>query len=148
MIYTMPAYLLVDSDMLPEVFRKVMEAKMLLASSRAKNASEAAKMVGISRSAFYKYKDSVHLPSNRVDSEVATYYMTLEDRPGVLSSVLSEIYRNQANILTVNQNIPMDGVAVVSISARVNEADIQSEKLTQCLKQIPGVVDIKRALPR
>ncbi|MEA5010730.1 MAG: ACT domain-containing protein [Angelakisella sp.] len=134
--------LLVDSCVLPEVFQKVVEAKRLLAVGKAKNLSDAAKMAGISRSAMYKYKDYVFMHNENIDENVVTMTTNLEDRPGVLSALINELSRCGANILTVNQNIPVDGVAPVSISARLDR-DASSTDLVARLEQLPGVVEVR-----
>lgn len=129
--------------MLPEVFGKVMQAKMYLARGKAKNASQAAQMAGISRSAFYKYKDSVFLYDERMNENIVSFCLTLEDRPGVLSNMLTELYRIGANVITVNQNIPVDGVAIVSISIRTNDATRSRSEVLTMLEKLEGVVDAK-----
>ena len=134
--------LLVAEDVLPTVFGRVVEAKRLLAVGRAKNLSEAAKLAGISRSALYKYKDHVFLYNENIDQSVVTISVYLEDRPGVLSALLDRFSRQGANILTVNQNIPADGVAPVSISARL-ESSGGTEELLERLGDVDGVVEVK-----
>ena len=111
--------LLVDSSVLPEVFLRVVEAKRMLAVGQVRSLSEAAKAAGISRSALYKYKDCVFVHNEALDDQVITLSARLEDRPGVLSGLLNSLSEQQGNILTVNQNIPVDGVAAVSVSARL-----------------------------
>lgn len=134
--------LLVDTAVLPEVYGKVVEAKRLLAVGRVKNLSEAAKKAGISRSALYKYKDYVFMYNAGLEQNVVTLSATLEDRPGVLSGLINAVTRAGANILTVNQNIPSDGVAPVSVSAQL-EGGVQPEDLLRQLRLIEGVVEIK-----
>ena len=136
-------YLLVETKVLPEVFGKVVQAKRLLAQGKAANLSEAAKLAGISRSALYKYKDSVHSYDEGVSQRSITISATLEDRPGVLSSLLGELYRLGANILTVNQNIPSDGVAHVSISLCTDPAGSTQEELIVQVGKLPGIVGVK-----
>lgn len=134
--------LLVDTTVLPEVYLKVVEAKRLLAVGKVKNLSEAAKEAGISRSALYKYKDYVFMHNAGLEQNVVTLSATLEDRTGVLSALINAVSRGGANILTVNQNIPSDGVAPVSVSARL-AAGAQPEELLQQLRLVDGVVEIK-----
>lgn len=141
-MHEIPKYLLVDMKVLPDVFYKVVHAKKLIAQGRAKSSSEAAKMAGISRSAFYKYKDSVYLYENLNSQRVANLYVTLEDEPGALSSLLGELYRIGANIVTVNQNIPVDGVAPVSISCRIKQEQ-DDDELIRTIHALPGVVDVR-----
>ena len=136
-------FLLVEAKVLPEVFLRVMEAKMLLAQGKAKNASQAAQMAGVSRSAFYKYKDSLYLYDERMSENITTLHLTLEDRPGVLSLVLGELYRAGANVITVNQNIPVDGVALVSISVRTNGKSQSRSEILEMLGSLEGIVEAK-----
>ena len=137
-------YFIVNADVLPEVFAKVVEAKHLLSKAKAKNSSEACRMVGISRSAYYKYKDNVQLYEDEKNGELNTLSLKLSDEPGVHSRVLQKLYEMGANILTVNQNIPVDMVAVVTISARINQNEISSEELIRSLEACYGVISIKR----
>ena len=105
-------FILLESSVVPDVFIKVLEAKRLLAEGEAKSATQAAKTAGISRSAFYKYKDSVFSYGKGSGGSILTVSATLKDRAGVLSGLLLEFYKAGANILTVNQNIPTGGAPV------------------------------------
>ena len=127
-------YILVDSEVLPEVFHKVLQAKNLLAKGTAKSSSEACKMVDISRGAFY---------DERMSNEIITFQLLLEDEPGILSQVLTCLYAVRANVLTVNQNIPNDKVAVVTISIRPSSDETNRVEMTESLKRINGVIDVK-----
>lgn len=135
---------LVDINILPAVFSKVLEAKLLLQTGAASTAAEAARMTGISRTAFYKYKDAIFPYDARHAGEVVTIHMVLHDRPGVLSGVLSAFARAQANILTVNQNIPDGDTAAVSISARVDLMQQSLEEFIRALGNTTGVERISR----
>lgn len=134
--------LLVDAEALPEIFRKVLKAKTSLALGKAKNASQASQMAGISRSAFYKYRDTVFCYDDRDGNALSTYYLKLEDRPGVLSALLSEIYKTGANVVTVNQNIPVDGAASVSLAVRTGESATRLTVLEK-LQGLDGVIEVK-----
>lgn len=138
-----PKFLLVDIGVLPEVFLRVVEAKQLLAKGKAKNLSEATKLVDISRSTFYKYKDCVFTYEADMAGQIATIYVELEDRAGVLSALLAALCACGANILTINQNIPVDGVAPVSISMRTDNLQYGADALTDKLKTLDGVVSIR-----
>ncbi|MEG0542348.1 MAG: ACT domain-containing protein [Angelakisella sp.] len=137
-----PKLLLVDASVLPDVFERVVEAKRLLAVGKVKNLSEAAKEAGISRSALYKYKDYVFMHNENIDERVITLNTNLVDRPGVLSGIINELSLIGANILTVNQNIPVDGVAPVSVSARLR-MDIDVDQAMHRLEQLDGVVEVR-----
>ena len=136
-------YFLIEEDVAPEIFQKVLEAKKYLATGRARNSSQAANMADLSRSAFYKYKDKVQ-EYRITDHDVVTLYFSLEDTPGVLSAVLNFLYENGANILTVNQNIPSDGVAPVTITIRTSDMTLEEEILLDKLRHCRGVVRISR----
>ena len=134
--------LLVSAEVLPDVFTKVVEAKRLLAVGRVRSLSEAAKASGISRSALYKYKDHVFVYNEDIDQGVVTINVYLEDRPGILSALINRFSQEGANILTVNQNIPADGVAPVSISARLG-AGRGAEAMLEQIRSLEGVVKVK-----
>lgn len=138
-------YLLVDSKILPEVYLKVITAKKLLAQGKAKSASEAAKDAGISRSAFYKYKDFIHEYHTSLNGRIMTISAALADEAGVLSSLMAQISENGGNILTIHQNIPMDSVAPVLISLRTDQLKCSQEELLDQAKQLPGVLHIQFA---
>lgn len=135
-------YLLIDSRVLPDVFLKVVEAKEMLAKGKAKSVAMAARACGLSRSAFYKYKDSVEVFDRGATGSLATLYFSLEDQPGVLSAVLGCIYDAGANILTINQNLPADGVAPVTIGLKLGEQTTLAQ-LQISLLGIPGVAKVR-----
>ncbi len=141
---TLGKLILVDASVLPDVFEKVLHAKRLLASGEAESASEAARLAGLSRSAFYKYKNMVFPYDADGAGRILTVHLVLSDRPGVLSSVLTAFANAGANVLTVNQNIPADGAASVSVSARTDRLQMPTEQFLQQLKQVAGVRRISR----
>lgn len=131
---------LVDSKVLPEVYLKVLEAKRFLAEGEIREISDAVKKAGISRSAYYKYKDYV-FPFNQMQG-IITLFFIVSDIKGVLSSVLSTLADAGANVLTINQNIPVNSVADVSISIQnVTGTDLQ--ELIDRLGALRGVKDVK-----
>ncbi len=134
--------IVVDSTVLPEVILKVLEVKKLLASKEEKSSASACKRVGISRSAYYKYRSSVYSYDEKFTQKIITLHMLLEDKPGVLSSVLVSLHSLSANILTVNQSIPMDGVAAVTISLRLNNSFEEALAIKSILAELKGVVEI------
>ncbi len=133
----------IDSKVLPEVYLKVLEAKRMIARGDAKSSVDACKAIGISRSAYYKYKDSIFFYEEKLTNKIISLYAVLKDEPGVLSSILSTIYEFGANILTVNQNIPIDSVATVTFSIKLNNDSINTKMLKTMLSDVYGVVDIK-----
>ena len=135
---------LVDKRALPEVFSKVLLAKSYLSKDVARNSTEACRMADLSRSAFYKYKDSVFFYEDKDKRKMVTYSLRLSDEPGVLSKVLGELSSFRVNILTVNQNIPVDRVAVVTISFRIDEAYCDLDALHERILGIGGVIKAKR----
>lgn len=133
----------VSSDVLPEIILKVLEAKKLRSVGDAKSSAEACREVGISRSAYYKYKDSVFAYEDKLSSRIVTFYLILKDKKGVLSSVLTKLSELNANVLTVNQNIPVDGVAAVTVSFRCEAAELDAGGIRREIAGLAGVVDIK-----
>ena len=131
-------YLLLDMSVLPEVYVKVIEAKGYLQSGEAANASQAIKMPGISCSAYYKYKDKI-FEYNEQGDDVTAINAKLIDNAGVLSSVMNELYLAGANILAVNQSIPVNNIADVSITVRLSQTDVSTEDLISKIKNIGGV---------
>lgn len=131
-------YLLVDTSILPEIYAKVVEANGYLQSGEATSASQAAKMAGISRSAYYKYKDKI-FEYNEQGDDVTAINAKLIDNAGVLSSVMNELYLAGANILAVNQSIPVNNIADVSITVRLSQTDVSTEDLISKIKNIGGV---------
>ncbi len=111
-----PKYYIVEAAALPEVFLKVETANRMLDSGEAATVGEATKATGISRSAFYKYRDAMMPFQNLMAGHIITFQLMLKDRTGVLSGILSIFSYNGANILTINQNIPTNGCAIVTIS--------------------------------
>lgn len=136
-------FIVVDSAVLPDVFKKVLEVKKLMANKGAKSFASACKRIGISRSAYYKYKDSVFSYEEMLVERIINIYVLLKDEPGVLSRLLSFLHSLNANILTVNQNIPVDGVASVNISLKLQgNSDLDVATLDR-ISEDDGVVEIK-----
>ena len=124
-------YYIVAADALPEIFVKVAEAKRMMQTGEADTVGAATRLVGISRSAFYKYKDSVQ-PFNDMKAEhIITFYAMLKDTAGVLSGLLALFASSGANILTINQSIPTNGCAAVTISA-------ETGRMAESLEQLMG----------
>ena len=133
-------FYIVAADALPEVFLRVAEARRMLQVGEADTVGEAACKAGISRSAFYKYKDAVQPFQNMKAGRFITFYTLLKDTPGVLSNILSIFANSGANILTINQSIPTGGKAMVTISAETGALVCPVEELTRLLSETRGVV--------
>ena len=137
---TTPKYYIVEASALPEVFLKVAEAKRLLSTGEASTVNEATKMTDISRSAFYKYRDSVLPFQNMMTGRIITFQLLLHDEPGLLSNVLDVFADHKANIITINSIVPTNGTAVVTISAETMDLTIQLEELLRQLRQTKGII--------
>ena len=133
-------YYIVAAEALPEVFLKVAEAKRMLQTGEADTVGEATRLAGISRSAFYKYKDAVQPLNDMKTGHVITFYAMLKNNPGVLSHVLSIFSASGANILTINQSVPVNGCAAVTISAETSEMQESLEALIAEVSGTYGVV--------
>lgn len=137
--------LLVDSSVLPDVFIKVLKVKQRLLDGEEESASVACRKAGISRSAYYKYKDHIFTYED-TGGKVVTIHAVLTDKRGILSMFMSVLYESGANILTVNQNIPSGRRAPVSVSFRVNSSDFSVAELINQLKEIDGVKSVHQIL--
>lgn len=134
--------IVIDAKILPDVFTRVLEVKKLMARKGEKSFASACKRVGISRSAYYKYKDSVFSYEELFNRRIVNLYLLLSDSPGVLSSVLVFLHGLHANIMTVNQSIPVDSVASVNISLRLNAESSELEALNS-ISELDGVLEVK-----
>lgn len=135
--------IVVDAHILPDVFTKVLEVKKLMARKDEKSFASACKRIGISRSAYYKYKDSVFSYDELFNRKIVNLYMLLNDKPGVLSSVLIFLNSINANIMTVNQSIPVDGAAAVNISIRLTSEIHEELKSLNSISDLEGVLEVK-----
>lgn len=135
-----PRYYLVEESALPEVFLKVAEAKRLLSTGEASTVNEATRMTNISRSAFYKYRDSVLPFQNMMTGRIITFQLLLHDEPGRLSEILAILAQVRANIMTINSIVPTNGTAVITISAATQDMTISLEELMTRFNATRGVI--------
>ena len=135
-----PKYYIVEASALPEVFLKVAEAKRLLQTGEATTVNDATRQTGISRSAFYKYRDAVLPFQNMMTGRIITFQLLLHDAPGILSNILTMFAEYNANIITINSIVPTNGCAVVTISAETMDLTIQLEELLRRLRQTKGII--------
>ena len=135
-----PKYFLVEAAALPEVFLKVAEAKRMLETGEVSTVGEATAATGISRSAYYKYRDALMPFQNLMAGRIITFQMMLKDRTGVLSGILSILAYCGANILTINQTIPTNGCAMVTMSSETSDLRCSVEELMKRICNLDGVV--------
>ena len=133
-------YYIVEASALPEVFLKVAEAKRLLSTGEVSTVNEATKLTGISRSAFYKYRDAVLPFQNMMTGRIITFQLLLHDQQGMLEDILGLFTLANANIITINSIVPTNGCAVVTISAETIELKMDLEELLQRLRSHSGVI--------
>ena len=112
-------YYVVKKKAVPEVLLKVVEVKRLLASERSITIQEAADRIGISRSSFYKYKDDMFPFHENEKGQTITLAIQVDDMPGLLAEILKEVAKYRANILTIHQSIPLNGVATITLSVEI-----------------------------
>lgn len=135
-----PKYYIVAASALPEVFLKVAEAKRLLSTGKASTVNDATRATGISRSAFYKYRDAVLPFQHMMSSRVITFQLLLQDEPGALSNLLTIFAEHKTNLMTINSIVPTNGCAVVTISAETINMTLPLEELLRLLQQADGVI--------
>lgn len=135
-----PNYYIVEASVLPEIFRKVVETRRLLDTGEAETVNQAVRLTGISRSAFYKYKDAVRPFQDMLHGRIVTFQLLLKDEPGLLSQVLNRFAGSGANILTINQGIPSNGSAVVTVNAETSGMEGSLQKLLEEIAGLKGVI--------
>jgi len=136
-------YYMVRQQAVPEVLLKVVEAKKLLDTGKVFSVNEATEMVGISRSSFYKYKDDIFEFHDNAQGTTITLTFQMEDEPGILSDVLKIIAEFGANILTIHQSIPINGIASLSLSMQVLSTTGNVSEMLSCMEQHRGVRNVK-----
>lgn len=136
-------FYMVREDILPESIRKTAEAKEMLASGEAANIQEAVDKLNIARSTFYKYKDGVFAFFDAGNMEIVNISLLLKHVPGVLSVVLNSVANLNANVLTINQNLPLHGSAYVTISISVEGMSVSVDRLIKSLSELDGVIDVE-----
>ena len=133
---------IVEASMLPDIFVEVSRAKELLETGEASTVAEAVAKVGISRSAFYKYKDAIRPFRDMKRDQVLTLSVIMHDKPGALSAVLAIFASIHANILTINQSIPTNGVAIVTLSLVAEEMNISVDELRERIEALNTVMRV------
>jgi chorismate mutase len=136
-------YFIVRKKALPEVLLKVVEAKRLLDSERVMTVQEATDAVEISRSSFYKYKDDIFPFYENTRGKTITFMLQMDDKPGLLSKVLSQVAKSEANILTINQSIPVNGIALLTLSIEILPQTDSTSSLMDAIEAMDGIHYVK-----
>ena len=136
-------FYLVRADILPEAILKTAQAKEIISKRKVETVNQAVDKVGLSRSAFYKYRDGVFSLQDPLKGTIVSISMLLEHKAGILSQVLNTVAKANANILTINQNIPLQGVGHVTISVEIAQMSVSLDKLLKNLSDLTGVVKLE-----
>lgn len=136
-------YFVVKQKAVPEVLLKVVEAKRLLESEKVLTIQEAVDAVGISRSSFYKYKDDIFQFHDNTQGTTFTVSFQMDDEPGLLSDVLKIIAEYRANILTIHQSIPINGIASLSLSIQILQTTGNISGMIEQMEEHKGVHHVK-----
>ena len=137
------SYFVLKEKAVPEVLLKVVEAKRLIDSGKVVSVQEAAEQVGISRSSFYKYKDDIFPFHENQKGKTVTLVIQLDDEPGLLSEVLKSIAEHHANILTIHQSVPVNGIASLTISIDVFSDSGDLKDMGSQIEQVSGIQYVK-----
>ncbi len=132
-------YYVIHKKVLPDYFEKVIQIKEII--NKGKNISDACKEVGLSRSTFYKYKDYVNRPSIKVGKHIILS-LKLVDEPGALSTILNEVAARGANVLAINQEVPIHNIAFVTLTIAVMDMDISIQNFVNELRRGKNVIDV------
>jgi len=136
-------YLVIDKRVLPDVYEKVLYAKKLLKDGKVKEITEAVKVAGISRSVYYKYKDFVFDFAETSEGRKITYNIIFKNEKGLLSNISNYISEQGGDILTINQGIPLNGYANLSITIDLSTVDGDIKTLTDGLLNIKNVEKVE-----
>jgi len=132
-------YYVLKEKAVPEVLLKVVEAKRLLDSGKCDSVQDATEAVGISRSSFYKYKDDIFLYHENEKGKTITMIIQMDDEPGILSTVLKSISEFNANILTIHQSVPINGIASLTLSIDMLSGDDIANAMAEQIENVKGV---------
>ena len=136
-------YYVVKKKAVPEVLIKVVETKRLLATRRGMTIQEATEEIGISRSSFYKYKDDIFPFHENEKGRTVTMVIQLDDTPGVMAELLNAVARYQANILTIHQSIPINGIATLTLSVDILPGEGDAEAMIEEIESQEGIHYLK-----
>ena len=136
-------YFIIDKRVLPEVYEKVVNAKKLIKEGKVKEVTEATRMVGISRSVYYKYKDFIFEFSESPEGRKATFNIKIIDKKGVLSNILNCISSKGGSVITINQGIPLNGYAYISITIDMSTLDGDMKMLMCEIEELDSIVEVE-----
>jgi len=136
-------YFVLKERAVPEVLLKVVEAKRLFDSGKVPSVQEATEMVGISRSSFYKYKDDIFPFHETARGKTITMVIQLDDEPGLLSVILKIVAEYHANILTIHQSIPINGIASLTLSVDILQQTGNVEEMMNQIEKMEGIHGVK-----
>ena len=136
-------YYVLKEKAVPDVLLRVVEAKRLLESGRAASVQEATERVDISRSSFYKYKEDIFPFHDNAKGRTITMVIQLDDEPGLLSAILKTIADSHANILTIHQSIPVNGIASLTLSVDILPDSADANRMMEQIEQQDGVHYLK-----
>lgn len=136
-------YYVLRDRAVPEVLLKVAEARRLIESGKVESVQDAVEQVGISRSSFYKYKDDIFPYHSNAKGKTVTMVVQLDDQPGLLSALLRKVAENQGNILTIHQSIPVNGIAVLTLSIDLFGSTENADNMKTSIEAADGVHYVK-----
>lgn len=139
----MQEYYILKRKAVPEVLLKVAEADRLLETGKAATVQEATERLGISRSSYYKYKGDIMPFHDHARGKTVTFMLQISDEPGVLSRVLNEVAKCHANVLTINQSIPINGIAPVTLNAEIQPETVDVMEMVNAIEKVEGVRSLK-----
>jgi chorismate mutase len=132
-------FYLVREDVLPEAMKKTLDAKLLIERGKAESVADAVQAVDLSRSAFYKYRDTVFPFQTVVKQRIISLFFHIEDRSGTLSHLLSTVASSGCNVLTSHQTIPLQGRANVTLSLDTASMNVELNEMLRRLKSLEFV---------
>ena len=136
-------YYVLKKKAVPEVLLKVVEVKRLLAAERGLTIQEATERIGISRSSFYKYKDDIFPFHENEKGQTVTMVIQMDDTPGLLAELLREAAKDRANILTIHQSIPINGIATLTLSIEILSTTGNISEMVDEMEENEGVHYLK-----
>ena len=136
-------YLIVHKSILPDYYETVLAVRRALESGQARDVSQACREAGLSRSTYYKYKDYIFEPSDMEGSRRAVLSMLLDHEPGVLSALLQCVSAAGASVLTIDQSLPIQGKASVTLALELGEMRIPFQTLREQIGAVPGLENLR-----